>query len=868
MNTKKLKPNPIIPPALYVTRAADRQVRRIVDDMGRPGYVLVARQMGKTNLLLNAKRQLESDNDCFLYLDVSNPFPNILSFFRNIVDTALDTYSERLGNVSDAIQRRRTNTALPHKEHELELRDILRAIPGKMIVCLDEIDALTKTSYSDNVFSFIRSIYFSGRTNFPEFSRLTYILSGVAEPTSLIKNRDVSPFNIGEKILLDDFSADEFKSFIEKAGVDFAPVVQDRIFFWMRGNPRMTWDICSKLEDLHNENISLNASTVDDTVKKFYLTNFDVPPIDHLRTLAEDDKEIRQAIMSIHYGKASSISDAVKAKLYLHGFVQVLDDINPVYLKNKVIEEALSENWLQDVEQRKTSLIERADYKMKEGLFNEALSLYEQYARSSTSPQELNLVYYSMGRCCIEISKFLDALNYFEKVNFDKGELPIRFLATHYHSALCFRRLGRLDEALNRLTTVIEEGNRLNIRNYHFDAKILLSNIYLALNRDADVVEVTRYVIESEDEIRKLAAEPRIADELLMAAHFNASLAAETKISPEAAMAHLVEALGLSADESKVGIYIQLVKLETSKAARREYVFSCVRHVIEKRLPIIGLRSERPLDFHTDNFIQLLLYVVSEEDTEGFDLLVHHLLSGEIKHYAPPDDVIYAVVLGVIACSDKEIAVRLIDHTVNVNQPKPGSPKRRSLLTLGLILRTFDPVGKIEKLYFEEFLDRDSSHLIESDYRLCFGLVRGYLDAGMVEKARDVFTRFSELRVNNETFKTPGSETIMSYLRVLVGVSTDFNESVASEARNLVAQITGANVLHPPLYFAESVFKDIKNLLMQLLTEGEATTFRRTGKKIGRNERVKVKFKDGKTVTDKYKRLEHRINSGECELVE
>ena len=60
--SKILKPYTIIPPELYIERDADRQVDNIILDMGRPGYVLVSRQMGKTNLILNAKRRLENEN--------------------------------------------------------------------------------------------------------------------------------------------------------------------------------------------------------------------------------------------------------------------------------------------------------------------------------------------------------------------------------------------------------------------------------------------------------------------------------------------------------------------------------------------------------------------------------------------------------------------------------------------------------------------------------------------------------------------------------------------------------------------------------------------------------------------------------------
>ena len=95
MNKSKiLRSLTVIPDSLYIERDADHQVRYIVAEMGRPGYVLVARQMGKTNLLLHAKRSLENDSDVFLYMDVSNPIPDIRGFFRSIIDVATGVLPE------------------------------------------------------------------------------------------------------------------------------------------------------------------------------------------------------------------------------------------------------------------------------------------------------------------------------------------------------------------------------------------------------------------------------------------------------------------------------------------------------------------------------------------------------------------------------------------------------------------------------------------------------------------------------------------------------------------------------------------------------------------------------------------------------
>ena len=84
---KILKKYTTIPMSLYVTREADKQLKQIIEDMQRPGYVLVARQMGKTNLLFHAKRTLENAERLFIYVDLSNPFSTDRECYRNIIDS-------------------------------------------------------------------------------------------------------------------------------------------------------------------------------------------------------------------------------------------------------------------------------------------------------------------------------------------------------------------------------------------------------------------------------------------------------------------------------------------------------------------------------------------------------------------------------------------------------------------------------------------------------------------------------------------------------------------------------------------------------------------------------------------------------------
>lgn len=870
MQIKRLKPNPIIPAELYIIRDADRQVRRIVEDMGRPGYVLVARQMGKTNLLLNAKRELERSDDCFLYLDVSNIFPNITSFLRSIIDTALDTYPEKLGSVAQAILQRRLTAGLPHKEHELELRDLLRAIQGKIIICLDEIDALTKTEYSDQVFSFLRSIYFSGRINFPEFNRLTYILSGVAEPSALIKNRDVSPFNIGEKIFLEDFSISEFTSFVEKAELGFSPEVVDRIYHWMHGNPRMTWDICSKLEDMKNAENEITEFIVDQSIRQLYFSSYDVPPIDHLRTLAEDDKEIRQSLMSLHYGKGASITDAIKSRLYLHGFIRIGNNDQPICIKNLVIEEALSESWLQDIEQSKTSLLERAEKRIKERAFNEALALFEEYLKSANANDgaDLRSVHFSMGRCCLDIGLYPDAILHFNQSLYERSEYPKAFIATNYYIGVCHHNLKQIEDATKHLDKVISECEKTNIHAYHYDACIAMSSINLTTRNYAKVIELTDSIISEESEVRKVNTDEKHANELIFAAHYNASLAEENLNNLIRAKSHLIQVLALSDKNVKAGILLRLSRLENIEIDKRDYLNKGVQEILDGRLAIVKAKIDRPLDLNTENVLGLLSRLVESKDMKSLNHLLDHIFDDGMQHSVPLYNIVSTAVYGANSDSDRRVAEILVDRALLVDPHKMDVKNRRDLLTFALILYPFELIENVKKMYFEEYLNVEGAFLVETDYRLAFGLTNSYLDKSNIEKARSVLHRFRELMSAENSFTSESCVLIIEFLEIICNIHAGQNISMLPKVKEFVERIQVSKIGPRPRYFKEGIIADLRSQLVYWIrSQNQSKSFRRTSQKIGRNDRVEVQFKDGAIIVDKFKNLERQIVAGECELL-
>src|SRR5262249_46298299 len=86
------------------------------------------------------------------------------------------------------------------------LRDqVLTTITAPVVIFIDEIDATLGLAFRDDFFAAIRAIY-NARANEPVYDRLTFTLFGVATPTDLIRDRERTPFNIGQRIELQEFS--------------------------------------------------------------------------------------------------------------------------------------------------------------------------------------------------------------------------------------------------------------------------------------------------------------------------------------------------------------------------------------------------------------------------------------------------------------------------------------------------------------------------------------------------------------------------------------------------------------------------------------------------------------------------------------
>lgn len=866
---KLLKPYTIIPPDLYIKRGADRQIKNIITDMGRPGYVLVSRQMGKTNLLLNAKRELQNESDVFVYVDLSTPFDSARSCFENIIDIAVETNGDKFSEVYKSILERRKEyvDTPPHKQHVNELRQLLKYIAGKLVIILDEIDALTKTNYSDQIFSQIRSIYFT-RANFAELNRLTYILSGVIEPTEIIKDPKISPFNIGQKIFLNDFSKEEFDNFLLAAKIAIKSDIRDRIFFWTNGNPRMTWDVCSEVENRIKEvEEDIDISEIDKIVQNIYLTTFDKPPVDNIREIVVSDREIRNAIVEIEFKKGSEIPQRIKNKLYLSGIINYEE--NTVRIKNEVIRQSLNLEWIQTIEEDEKGLVKIAVELFEKENFSEALNTFERFLDSNDFDlADKSLCYYYMGYAAYRDNDFKKSLKYLNQSIFEKEEEPKWFYRLLNLKGLANYYDNNIDESLKSFKTVIASGKR--DENYA-RALINFGSISLKSDKESYKEEAIKIFndIVNEQGFDKAKLTGKFVNELKSIALYNLGQINVSSNNEQSAIIHFRDAISFAKDNTKPTIILKLVAITKDAEEKKMLLQSLVHLILDGRLLPVEEDPEKPIEFSFNNFRDLvsLLYLhytetLFEELIPKLSLLGNKTLSQYVFDLA-----LFQV--NINRSWDNGIAIldKLYQNKANTSYNIDSETLYKTTKLLAYFSDSMtEPEKSIE--YLALFQEQRFESIDFVDLQIFANLIFLLIQEKQYDKALHYIHLIESLKHSvNESHYI--NYLVIYNLELQIYLNQKNSRQSIAVAKKILTLAENDNVKNQKSNLLGETGYDIikKNAEVIAFPNSKQQVPLRVAKKFGRNEIIKVRYKDGSILEVKFKKVENDISNGECVIL-
>src|SRR5262249_35495840 len=159
-------------------------------------YILTARQMGKSSLMVRTAEALAPDVRSVI-IDLSamggkgTPEQWHLGLLFEIC--------RQLGIETDEVRWWQEHAALGITQRlTLFFQEVLLAgTHTPVVIFIDEIDTTLSYDFTDDFFAAIRSLY-NARAHIPEFRLLSFVLIGVATPGDLIRDARRTPFNIGQ----------------------------------------------------------------------------------------------------------------------------------------------------------------------------------------------------------------------------------------------------------------------------------------------------------------------------------------------------------------------------------------------------------------------------------------------------------------------------------------------------------------------------------------------------------------------------------------------------------------------------------------------------------------------------------------------
>ena len=359
--------------ASYIVRAADTKLLAAVKQ-SKFCYVLTPRQMGKSSLMVRTATSLQESGIVSIIidltaLDITNTTAEVW-YLGQVVAIA-----EQLGLTEDYTGwwQRQNHLGALQRFTKFLTHVVLKNTTAPVVIFVDEIDSTLSLPFnSDDYFAAIRSLY-NKRASDPALKRLTFVLLGVAAPSELIKHAKRTPFNIGTRIELTDFTLEEVQPLLQGLAPDrgIAKEMLEQIYFWTGGHPYLTQKTCLSAAEWAKTKWKRSEAPVivDVLVKEMFLSKAGQNTDDHLQLIRKRilaSKAATQLLQTYRRIRRGGVRDdeldPTLIELKLSGLVKA-DDGEVLIVRNPIYKRVFDEAWIREaLSGREPKLTKEAEF--------------------------------------------------------------------------------------------------------------------------------------------------------------------------------------------------------------------------------------------------------------------------------------------------------------------------------------------------------------------------------------------------------------------------------------------------------------------------------------------------------------------------
>ena len=264
--------------SFYIERPTDDKFRAAIARQDSIVLVKGARQVGKTSLLARGLQRARDGGARVVMTDFQNLSLADLDSFASLMLSLATSFADQLDlDVSPAELWKADRS--PGVNLELFLRrEVLAKIPAHVVWGLDEVDRLFTCGFGTEVFGLFRS-WHNKRALDPTgpWRRLTLAIAYATEAHLFVTDLNQSPFNVGTRLELDDFSLEQVEELNRRYDSPLAaPGDVARLYDLIGGHPYLVHRALYEMVDGGSSLAALEAHADHD----------EGPFGDHLRRLA------------------------------------------------------------------------------------------------------------------------------------------------------------------------------------------------------------------------------------------------------------------------------------------------------------------------------------------------------------------------------------------------------------------------------------------------------------------------------------------------------------------------------------------------------------------------------------------------------